>query len=189
MPSMAARAYGTSGTGSASGRHQLQLTHLSVRGSPARPSSAGHGRPVDLANARDRNTRLAEENRLLRERLSAVLGEEIRREAGLGGATANIDQLQSRITELGQDAVELRRLRAEDTRRGIHRYPALLPPVMGDVEGDAGQHRPQRCVFRIGSIRRRLRPCRGRAAGSCRSSCTRRRGSQQRHSGVLASPG
>ncbi|MFF8643972.1 hypothetical protein [Streptomyces sp. NPDC015345] len=36
---------------------------------------------ADLANAQDRNTRLVEENRLLRERLSAALGEEIWREA------------------------------------------------------------------------------------------------------------
>ncbi|MET8179521.1 hypothetical protein [Streptomyces sp. NPDC005336] len=64
---------------------------------------------ADLANAQDRNTRLAEENLLLRERLSAVLGEEIWREAGLGSAAANIDQQQLRVIELEQETVELRR--------------------------------------------------------------------------------
>jgi chromosome segregation ATPase len=87
---------------------------------------------ADLANAQDRNRRLAEENRLLRERLSAVLGEEIWREAGLGGAAASVDQLRSRITELDQQAVELRRLLEEcqedlDAARSVNReYMARL---------------------------------------------------------------
>ena len=90
-----------------------------------------------LANAQDRNTRLAEENRLLRERLSAVLGEEIRCEAGLGGAAASIDQLHYRIAELEQESVELRRQLEEcqedlDAARSVNReYMARLngPPT------------------------------------------------------------
>jgi transposase-like protein len=63
---------------------------------------------ADLANAQDRNTRLAKENQQLRGRLSAALGEEIWREAGLG-APPDVETLTGRITELEQEAVELRR--------------------------------------------------------------------------------
>ncbi|MGW0771575.1 hypothetical protein [Streptomyces sp. NPDC002676] len=94
-------------------RHPDLLSMIQTQAAePHPPGPETLSRPslmADLANAQDRNTRLAEENRLLRERLSVVLGEEIWREAGLGDATANTDQLQSHITELEQEAAELRR--------------------------------------------------------------------------------
>ncbi|MGW1171965.1 hypothetical protein [Streptomyces sp. NPDC002550] len=81
---------------------------------------------ADLANAQDRNTLLAEENRLLRARLSAALGEEIWREAGLGGFATDRDQLQQHLTELEQETVELRRQLEEcqedlDAARSVNR--------------------------------------------------------------------
>ncbi|MEV0695686.1 hypothetical protein [Streptomyces sp. NPDC050388] len=80
---------------------------------------------------------MTEENRVLRERLSAVLGEEIWREAGLGGPAADINQLQIHITELEQETVELRRQLEEcqedlDAARAVNReYMARLngPPT------------------------------------------------------------
>ncbi|MFD5514805.1 hypothetical protein [Streptomyces sp. NPDC127066] len=92
---------------------------------------------VDLANAQDRNTRLAKENRLLRERLSAVLGEEIRREAGLGGAMAKIDQLHSRIIELEQEAVELRR-QLEECQEDLGAARSVSREYTARLDGPAG---------------------------------------------------
>ncbi|WP_329020602.1 hypothetical protein [Streptomyces sp. NBC_01601] len=115
-------------------RDLLGLIHTQVS-EPPPPGPETVSRPslmADLANAQDRNTRLAEENRLLRQRLSAVLGEEIWREAGLGGAATSVDQLQSRVTELEQEAVELRRQLGEcqedlDAARSVNReYMARL---------------------------------------------------------------
>ncbi|MEW5655920.1 DUF6262 family protein [Streptomyces cinereoruber] len=63
---------------------------------------------ADLAMAHERNTRLAKENRQLRERLSVALGDETWREAGLG-APPDVDELNRRIVELEQEVVELRR--------------------------------------------------------------------------------
>lgn len=117
-------------------RHRDLLSMIQTQAAePPPPSPQTVSRPslmADLANAQDRNTRMAEENRLLRERLSAVLGEEIWREAGLGGPATNIDQLQGRITELEQEVVELRRQLEEcqedlDAARAVNReYMARL---------------------------------------------------------------
>ncbi|WP_260476263.1 DUF6262 family protein [Streptomyces sp. WAC 06783] len=109
-------------------RDLLGMIHTQAA-EPPPPGPETVSRPslmADLANAQDRNTRLAEENRLLRERLSAALGEEIWREAGLGGATASIDQLLPRVTELEQETVELRRQLEEcqedlDAARAVNR--------------------------------------------------------------------
>ena len=62
---------------------------------------------ADLANAQGQITRQAARVRQLERKLSEVLGERVWRETSLG-APADVDQLQRRITELEQQAVELR---------------------------------------------------------------------------------
>ncbi|MGP3974438.1 DUF6262 family protein [Streptomyces sp. 8N114] len=61
---------------------------------------------ADLANAQARNTRLATRIQQLEKRISETLGEQVWRESGLG-ATADIEELQRRITRLEQDKVDL----------------------------------------------------------------------------------
>ncbi|MGX1886825.1 DUF6262 family protein [Streptomyces sp. NPDC055287] len=60
---------------------------------------------ADLANALERNTRLAARVRQLEKRLSEQLGEQAWNESGLG-APADIDQLQRRISMLEQELAE-----------------------------------------------------------------------------------
>ena len=70
---------------------------------------------ADLANALERNTRLAARMRQLEKRLSAQLGEQAWHESGLGAAP-DIDQLQRRIAMLQQELVEARCELEERTR-------------------------------------------------------------------------
>ncbi|MCZ9345990.1 DUF6262 family protein [Streptomyces sp. TRM76130] len=62
---------------------------------------------ADLANALERNTRLAARVRQLEKRLSGQLGEQAWRDSGLG-APPDIDQLQRRIATLEQELAEKR---------------------------------------------------------------------------------
>lgn len=61
---------------------------------------------TDLANALDRNTRLAARVHVLERRLSEALGQGVWEESGLGAPT-DIDQLQRRITMLDQHVADL----------------------------------------------------------------------------------
>ncbi|MEU4499628.1 DUF6262 family protein [Streptomyces sp. NPDC023998] len=61
---------------------------------------------ADLANALERNTRLALRVRQLESRLSEALGEQVWRDSGLG-ASIDIDHLQRQIVTLEQRAVDL----------------------------------------------------------------------------------
>lgn len=63
---------------------------------------------ADLINADHRIGRLTARNKQLERKLSEMLGEQAWHESGLG-APADIDELQRRITQLEQQAVELRR--------------------------------------------------------------------------------
>ncbi|MBE1493179.1 transposase-like protein [Amycolatopsis lexingtonensis] len=93
-----------------------QDLHATVLAKAAEPPATTAGGPgvsrtsliADLGNAHDRIARLTTENQHLRNRLSEALGEQVWKETGLGGPT-DIQQLQRRITELEQHAVELRR--------------------------------------------------------------------------------
>ncbi|MFB8128594.1 hypothetical protein [Streptomyces mirabilis] len=69
---------------------------------------------ADLANALERNTRLDARVRQLEKRLSEQLGEQARRESGLG-SPPDIDQLQRRIAMLEQELVEKSRELEERT--------------------------------------------------------------------------
>jgi len=62
---------------------------------------------ADLANALERNTRLASRVRHLEKRLSVQLGDQVWHESGIGAAP-DIDQLQRRIAILQQELVEAR---------------------------------------------------------------------------------
>lgn len=61
---------------------------------------------ADLANAQQRLTRLATQNRQLEQKLSALLGEQAWRDSGLG-APADIDQLQQELGRSQQRNIEL----------------------------------------------------------------------------------
>ncbi len=61
---------------------------------------------ADLANALDRNHRLAARVRQLEARLSQLLGEQAWRASGLGGP-ADIDELQRKLTKLEQVQIDL----------------------------------------------------------------------------------
>lgn len=78
------------------------------------PSTSGAGPTVsraslqaDLLAAQDRTNRLTSRIRQLEQRLSQDIGEKAWHESGLG-APADIDQLQVKITNLEQQAVDLR---------------------------------------------------------------------------------
>lgn len=62
---------------------------------------------ADLANALERNTRLAQRVRQLEKRLSESLGESAWADSGLGAPT-DVDQLQRRIAILEQELAEVR---------------------------------------------------------------------------------
>lgn len=76
------------------------------------PSVSRTSLMADLAAAHDRVVRLARENAQLRERLSEALGQQAWRESGLG-APDDTALLQAQLTELGQQAAELRRQLAD----------------------------------------------------------------------------
>jgi len=61
---------------------------------------------ADLANAVERNSRLAARNRQLETRLSQMLGEQAWHASGLG-APADIDELQRKITRLEQAHIDV----------------------------------------------------------------------------------
>jgi hypothetical protein len=94
-------------------RHHDLLTQIHAREATPRMSS-GTGPAVtrtslqaDLLAAHERAARLAAHARQLERRLSEALGEQAWRESGLG-APADIDALQQKITNLEQQAIELR---------------------------------------------------------------------------------
>jgi hypothetical protein len=62
---------------------------------------------ADLMAANARSIRLTEQVRQLEQRLSKILGEQVWRDSGIG-PPADIDTLQTRITELEQQNVDLR---------------------------------------------------------------------------------
>jgi chromosome segregation ATPase len=85
-----------------------------VHAAAAAPSEEGRIAAVsraslraDLTNALERNRRLTVRVRQLEKRLSESLGETAWKESGLG-ASADIDQLQRRITLLEQDLADIR---------------------------------------------------------------------------------
>ncbi|WP_409133972.1 hypothetical protein [Streptomyces europaeiscabiei] len=63
---------------------------------------------TDLANALERNSRLAARVRQLEKRLSQSIGAKVWADSGLG-ASADVDQLQRRITTLEQDLADKQR--------------------------------------------------------------------------------
>ncbi|WP_431961146.1 DUF6262 family protein [Actinacidiphila sp. bgisy160] len=92
-------------------RHRDLLQHLHT--AAGNPASFDGQTPVsraslqaDLANALERNTRLATRVRQLEKRLSEMLGDQAWRESGLG-ASADLDQLQRQVTTLEQRVVDL----------------------------------------------------------------------------------
>lgn len=92
-------------------RHRDLLQHLHT--AAGNPASSDGQTPVsraslqaDLANALERNTRLAARVRQLEKRLSEMLGDQAWRESGLG-ASADLDQLQRQVTTLEQRVVDL----------------------------------------------------------------------------------
>jgi len=101
-------------------RHRdLHAAVLTKAAEPPAVSSGGPGASrasliADLANAHDRNARLARERTQLRDRLSEQLGDQALRESGLGGPDAT-EQLKRRVSELEQHAAELRGLLADRT--------------------------------------------------------------------------
>ena len=62
---------------------------------------------ADLLAAHERAARLASHIQRLERRLSEALGEQLWRESGLG-APQDVDELQQRITQLEQQAIDLR---------------------------------------------------------------------------------
>ncbi|WP_238559099.1 DUF6262 family protein [Rhodococcus rhodnii] len=84
--------------------HTAQLVPPETAGNPA-PTTRESLR-ADLANAQQHIARLSTHNRQLQLRLSAVLGEQVWRESGLG-APPDIDHLQQRIALLEQSVMEL----------------------------------------------------------------------------------
>jgi chromosome segregation ATPase len=93
-------------------RDLLALVHAaelepSAQDPAARASSVSRASlQADLANAQARNARLAARIQLLEKRLSSELGEQARRESGLGAPT-DIEELQRKVTRLEQRNVEL----------------------------------------------------------------------------------
>jgi hypothetical protein len=94
-------------------RHRdLHALILAKAAEPPAPASTGPSLSrtslmADLAASHDRVVRLTHENAKLRERLSEALGQQAWRESGLG-APDDTTHLQAQLTELGQQAAELR---------------------------------------------------------------------------------
>ncbi|MFE1459471.1 DUF6262 family protein [Streptomyces nigra] len=90
-------------------RDLLQRVHVAAAAPPQEGRIAAVSRAslqADLANALERNKRLAARVRQLEKRLSQALGEAAWAESGLG-APADIDQLQRRITMLEQNLADI----------------------------------------------------------------------------------
>ncbi|CAM5610372.1 DUF6262 family protein [Streptomyces coeruleorubidus] len=90
-------------------RDLLQRVHTAAAAPPQEARIAAVSRAslqADLANALERNKRLATRVRQLEKRLSQTLGEAAWAESGLG-APADIDQLQQRITMLEQNLADI----------------------------------------------------------------------------------
>ncbi|RSO09592.1 hypothetical protein DMH26_01015 [Streptomyces sp. WAC 05379] len=90
-------------------RDLLQRVHTAAAAPPQEGRIAAVSRAslqADLANALERNKRLATRVRQLEKRLSQTLGEAAWAESGLG-APADIDQLQQRITMLEQNLADI----------------------------------------------------------------------------------
>lgn len=91
-------------------RDLLERVHPAAAAPPQEGRIAAVSRAslrADLTNALERNRRLAVRVRQLEKRLSESLGESAWQESGLG-ASADIDQLQRRITLLEQDLADVR---------------------------------------------------------------------------------
>ncbi|MFJ9026159.1 DUF6262 family protein [Streptomyces sp. NPDC102259] len=90
-------------------RDLLQRIHAAAAAPPQEGRIAAVSRAslqADLANALERNKRLAMRVRQLEKRLSQALGEAAWAESGLG-APADTDQLQQRITMLEQNLADI----------------------------------------------------------------------------------
>ncbi|MDW6066410.1 DUF6262 family protein [Streptomyces sp. FXJ1.4098] len=90
-------------------RDLLQRVHAAAAAPPQEGRIAAVSRAslqADLANALERNKRLATRVRQLEKRLSQALGEAAWAESGLG-SPADIDQLQRRITMLEQNLADI----------------------------------------------------------------------------------
>jgi len=85
--------------------HALDAQPPSPRG--VGPTVSRASLQADLANAQARNTRLATRVGQLEKRLSEILGEQAWRESGLG-APEGLEQLNTRITTLEQQVIDLR---------------------------------------------------------------------------------
>ncbi|MEU9157918.1 DUF6262 family protein [Streptomyces sp. NPDC048417] len=91
-------------------RDLLERVHAAAAAPPEEGRIAAVSRAslrADLTNALERNRRLTVRVRQLEKRLSESLGETAWKESGLG-ASADIDQLQRRITLLEQDLADIR---------------------------------------------------------------------------------
>ncbi|MGW3950174.1 DUF6262 family protein [Streptomyces sp. NPDC004752] len=91
-------------------RDLLERIHTAAAVPPEEGRIAAVSRALlraDLTNALERNRRLAVRVRQLEKRLSENLGETAWQESGLG-SSADIDQLQRRITLLEQDLADIR---------------------------------------------------------------------------------
>ncbi|WP_316784347.1 DUF6262 family protein [Streptomyces sasae] len=91
-------------------RDLLERVHAAAAAPPEEGRIAAVSRAslrADLSNALERNRRLTVRVRQLEKRLSESLGETAWQESGLG-ASADIDQLQRRITLLEQDLTDIR---------------------------------------------------------------------------------
>jgi chromosome segregation ATPase len=101
---------------------------------------------ADLANAQARSARLATRVGQLERRLSESLGEQAWRESGLG-APEGIEQLNTRITALEQQAIDLRlqveeRTEELDAARAANRELMAQLNTGGPARGAAPSRRP-----------------------------------------------
>nr|WSW48681.1 hypothetical protein OG296_36695 [Streptomyces sp. NBC_01001] len=94
-------------------RHRDLLARIHAQAAEPATAPGGHGPAVsraslksDLAAADARSARLAAQVRRLEARLSEVLGEQVWREAGIGGPD-DTEQLKARITTLEQQTIDL----------------------------------------------------------------------------------
>ncbi|MFC9095639.1 DUF6262 family protein [Streptomyces sp. NPDC057072] len=91
-------------------RDLLERVHTAAASPPSEGRQAAVTRAslqADLANALERNTRLAQRVRQLERRLSESLGDSAWADSGLGAPT-DVDQLQRRIAILEQELAEVR---------------------------------------------------------------------------------
>lgn len=107
-------------------------------GAPGAPSASRASLIADLANAHERNARLAREHAKLRERLSEQLGEQAWRESGLSGPDTT-ERLHHQVNELEQHAAELRRQLA-DRDDELHAARAANRELMAQLNRSAPAH-------------------------------------------------